>query len=74
MEVWLRKKIKNRGMPEENMLELTVERWRETHGVDDATHNTRQTMLMFWLDHPILLGFGEENNWDTDLDKEAYVS
>lgn len=74
MEVWLLKKIKNRGMPEQLMLELTTELWREAHGVDDQMHNGRQAMLMFWLDNPILLGFGEEHDWgELDLDKEVYV-
>lgn len=74
MEVWLIKKLKNRGLPEDNMLGLTAERWREAHGVDDAMHNGRQAMLEFWLNNPILLGFGEEHDWgEVKLDKEVYV-
>lgn len=73
MRILLIKELKNRGMPEENMLELTVERWRETHGVDDELHNGRHAMLMFWLNNPIRLGFGDEHKWETNLDKDVYV-
>lgn len=73
VQVLLIKELDNRGTPEQLMLELTTELWREAHGVDDEIHNGRQAMLMFWLSNPIRLGFGDEHDWDTNLDKDSYV-
>ena len=74
MKILLIKQLNSRGMPEQNMLELTVEMWRVVHGIDDKMHNGRQAMVDFWLNNPILLGWVEDHEWDVNLDKDVYVA
>ena len=60
-------------MPEQTMVEIVTEKFRETFDLNNETHNGRHAMLMFWLNNPIRLGFGDEHKWDTNLDKDVYV-